>query len=523
MPRLLLVDDNPSIHKIAETLLATSPIVLVCVDSAAAALEKVNRGEHFDVALLDTSMAGMDGWELLARLRAMPATARMPIAMMAGVLDTVDPERIQAAPIQGFLKKPVELRELGDRVARLMETPVPLPEPPAPEPRAVSPFATMPATHLADLPEFRKKQAAQEEAAEITASELVKESEEDLLELTEADLYPEPAAVEPPAEPEEESLDLEELDLDNLQNLSEPTLEPLPAVPDQSAPTPQEESWPVEALDAIATLDRLPSLVPVEEPASFLAEPLAESWVEPITEPSAEVDLPDLGAPSEELMDITSLSNLPEIEEIITTEPPAVPPDMALASLLEESREEATFTPPLPPLEESLDWSDESESLLAAVEAPGAIEPGLLSEEELDLVGESVPDQAPVSVPDQAFEAVPEPLPESETLQLDLDEARPLLDEPTPAELPETVAGESTEAIITSALLESAAAPAEEPEVPPIPAPSLGSRELLDAMLADPALMDALAKAVVARLGDQALREIAWEVMPELAERLPRS
>jgi hypothetical protein len=32
--------------------------------------------------------------------------------------------------------------------------------------------------------------------------------------------------------------------------------------------------------------------------------------------------------------------------------------------------------------------------------------------------------------------------------------------------------------------------------------------------------MDRLAKALVARLGDQVLREIAWEVMPELAERL---
>ena len=100
MPRLLLVDDNPSIHKIAETLLATTPIELVCVDSAAAALDKVSKGEHFDVALVDTSMAGMDGWALLAKLREIPATARMPIAMMAGVLDTVDPERIKEAPIQ---------------------------------------------------------------------------------------------------------------------------------------------------------------------------------------------------------------------------------------------------------------------------------------------------------------------------------------------------------------------------------------------------------------------------------------
>jgi hypothetical protein len=34
--------------------------------------------------------------------------------------------------------------------------------------------------------------------------------------------------------------------------------------------------------------------------------------------------------------------------------------------------------------------------------------------------------------------------------------------------------------------------------------------------------MDALVKAVVARMGDQVVREIAWEVMPELAGRLQR-
>jgi len=42
----------------------------------------------------------------------------------------------------------------------------------------------------------------------------------------------------------------------------------------------------------------------------------------------------------------------------------------------------------------------------------------------------------------------------------------------------------------------------------------------LQAILADPVLMDRLAHAVVARLSDQVLREIAWEVMPELAARL---
>ena len=37
MPRLLLVDDNPSIHRIAESLLAPTDVELVCVDSAAEA------------------------------------------------------------------------------------------------------------------------------------------------------------------------------------------------------------------------------------------------------------------------------------------------------------------------------------------------------------------------------------------------------------------------------------------------------------------------------------------------------
>ncbi len=67
--------------------------------------------------------------------------------------------------------------------------------------------------------------------------------------------------------------------------------------------------------------------------------------------------------------------------------------------------------------------------------------------------------------------------------------------------------------------------PAEAPapatlELPPAPAPA--GHDPLAALLADPVLMDRLAKAVAARLGNDALREVAWEVMPELAERIGR-
>ena len=118
MPRLLLVDDNPSIHRIAESLLANTEVVLVCASSAPEALDLLSRGERFDVALVDTSMPGMDGWGLLERLRALPETARMPIALMAGVLDPIDPARLGRSSIQGFLKKPIDLTTLLHTVER---------------------------------------------------------------------------------------------------------------------------------------------------------------------------------------------------------------------------------------------------------------------------------------------------------------------------------------------------------------------------------------------------------------------
>lgn len=515
MPRLLLVDDNPSIHKIAETLLATTPIELVCVDSAAAALDKVGKGEHFDVALVDTSMADMDGWELLGKLRELPATARMPIAMMAGVLDTVDPDRIKEAPIQGFFKKPVELRELGDRITKLLETPVMIPEPPPPPPREASPFATMPAVRIDELPEFRKK------------AEAVSESLDDVLELTEEDLYPEPAAAVPTEAETEESLDLEELDLESLRGLSVEPAAPAPApmaayqpFEEVPAPTPESILLPAEQLDAISTLDRLPAL-----PEAVTAESVPEAELE-----IAGVELPDLGPAREDLLEISSLSHLPEFEELETTEQaPAM--EIPLAALLEESREEAAFIPPLPPLEESLDWSDDSESMLAVVESPApvsqaeAAEAVAAPEEELDLLDVSISE---VSVGAGV---------EAPTLQLDVEEnvaQLPAVEEKTDVfELPEVVVPPIpifTQAPVEPMVPEPVVASAPEPVAMLEPAPSplaplssSTSKELLDAMMADPALMDALAKAVVARLGDQVLREIAWEVIPELAERLPRN
>ena len=519
MPRLLLVDDNPSIHKIAETLLAASAVELTSCGSGAEAMALVNRGEHFDVALLDTSMLGMDGWALLQELRATEATARMPVAMMAGVLDAVDPEKLRLAPIQGFLKKPVELRDLGERVMRLLETPVPAPPPvaPDPEPEPEAAFLTRPA--LAIPAELRRPADADDvlllgpedldpaedlEVAEIEMPHALDAGEipqafEAIEESPEAE-----RSAEAPDEAEAEPLDLEELDLEGLQGLSFPTsampdLDALEA-PVAAAGAPAPESVPEFLLadtlpEAAGEAERLEPeaerLTSEPEAERLASEPEAELLE---TEPEAELldaepapaaegfadHLPDLG---------------PELDQPIGGQSAAPAP----ANLLE--------------LGEPIDWSDESDSLVGMA---------LDSQE------------ASTFLPDQAPPVVTTPLavlPEVTTLSdiLDPPAATPLglmpevitlsdILDPLPAGLPPAAAPVAAPVVADPVL----AAPVVAEPVRAEAAPAAGS-DPLASLQADQVLMDLLAKALVARLGDQVLREIAWEVMPELAARVPRA
>ena len=432
MPRLLLVDDNPSIHRIAESLLAPTDVELVCVDSAAEALDRIERGDRFDVALVDTAMPGMDGWTLLARFRDMEATARMPIALMAGVLDPVDPAKLAKAPIQGFLKKPIELRELGDRVKALVATPVVL---------KPSPFSTVPATPAKDLvkraeaalPELRPDPLA-EPLAEPAAPPVgdagralvLPEPEDDLLVLTAEDLWPEEDAlavapgVELPSALPDVHLELEELDLESLQDLGS---EPLP--PELPVPEPADLLPAGEGDDHLVTLSGLEDLDALSTDFDFPADAV----------------------------------------------PVAAPLDDAFADL---------------PLAASLIGGGEPE--------PPRVFSGALPEPD-----DESPWMAPL--PEPAFpEPVFEPVAEVALV--------PAVSAPVESESVPAAGGQM--AAVAGHVPASASGPVSPEQ----------AQALVQALLADPVLVDALVKAVVARMGDQVLREIAWEVMPDLAGRL---
>jgi len=78
---VLAIDDDPNSLEIIRRILASTPVDVRTAGDGAAGLAEVGR-EKPDVIVLDLMMPGMDGFEVLSRLRADPATADVPVVVV---------------------------------------------------------------------------------------------------------------------------------------------------------------------------------------------------------------------------------------------------------------------------------------------------------------------------------------------------------------------------------------------------------------------------------------------------------
>ncbi|MDX9912897.1 MAG: diguanylate cyclase [Phycisphaerales bacterium] len=114
-PRVLVVDDSPDVHRLLRARLRQEEVELVSANSGTQALEMVG-AESPALVLLDIDMPEMDGFEVLRRLKDMPATAQVPVIMLSGL--TSVQEKVTAFELGAvdYVTKPFDLLELKVRV-----------------------------------------------------------------------------------------------------------------------------------------------------------------------------------------------------------------------------------------------------------------------------------------------------------------------------------------------------------------------------------------------------------------------
>ena len=117
--RLLVVDDEPGIRDTISALLREWCDVATA-DGGPAALESI-RKDPPDVMLLDVSMPGMSGIEVLQALRRKP-----PATTIVMLTSRMEMEVVQQALELGakeYITKPFEAADLRASVRRLLESP----------------------------------------------------------------------------------------------------------------------------------------------------------------------------------------------------------------------------------------------------------------------------------------------------------------------------------------------------------------------------------------------------------------
>ena len=116
---VLIVEDNARNLKLVRDVLGHAGYTTLEAGDGEAGVA-LARERHPDVILMDVNLPGIDGLEALARLRADPATAEIPVVALTAYAMTDDRARFLAAGFDGYLEKPVNVRELPGQVEAMI-------------------------------------------------------------------------------------------------------------------------------------------------------------------------------------------------------------------------------------------------------------------------------------------------------------------------------------------------------------------------------------------------------------------
>ena len=533
--KILLAAVSITVQKVIELTVSDEDFELHTVGNGQKAIDEI-RSVRPDIVLCDIIMPEKNGYEVCEFIKSNDDLKQIPVLFLTGAFEPFDQERAKAAGCEGFLAKPFEPQTLISKVKELLagaaggvaqaaaapvQPPAPVPPPAAPPPAPEPDFAGIPIedeTVLVQPPSL--------EAPPPVAGPQVP-------------VAPVPPPIEPaPIEGLDEAFAVEagerELTMDpgdHTMLLAAPDVPAAPAPPTSgddiwsqmpeapAAPAPEAPAAPASTVpeppaplatdeDAqAATVFMSPLLVSepsnvgtgatIEEDLPSEAEDPDATWQVPRGTPAAipfvkvdgdfDTDLPAPGG-----FEAPSSTDAP---------PPAEPPTIAIPMEAPLAVADAFAVP----------TGDDVAEPIPSIDAPATIEPAAADVFE-EMAPPSAPEPSPVEIPQPPDPPAPQEMtsePETTFAPVEV----PPVEVPVPPE----------EAPVVASAPEPPNNPAPPVPVAPLdvtlppPAPVTASPEPDGS---DDDLVERIAQRVVDKLSAKVIQEIAWEVVPDLAEGL---
>lgn len=115
-PRVLLVEDNIPNRDLVRYLLEASGYACSEAHDGESALQMASVSGP-DIVICDLQLPGMDGFDVLRGLRALPGLIGVPVVAVTAYAMVGDRERILAAGFDGYISKPIDPRTFADEIA----------------------------------------------------------------------------------------------------------------------------------------------------------------------------------------------------------------------------------------------------------------------------------------------------------------------------------------------------------------------------------------------------------------------
>jgi len=116
---VLLVDDNPMIREMLRQSLANICTVAIANDGADALLRCIENPP--DLIVTDYTIPGLDGRQLLEKLKSRVNTAKIPIIMVASRADITEKLKMVQDSVEDYVEKPFFLKEATSRIKKVVD------------------------------------------------------------------------------------------------------------------------------------------------------------------------------------------------------------------------------------------------------------------------------------------------------------------------------------------------------------------------------------------------------------------
>jgi CheY-like chemotaxis protein len=117
-PSVLVVEDSTETAEVIEAYFNATGCTITVAASAERALELLPR-HHYNALLLDLGLPGMDGVELLARIRH--SGMRIPCVVVTGSYDPDDRKLLSDLGIEALFEKPTDFCQVTQMVSGLLK------------------------------------------------------------------------------------------------------------------------------------------------------------------------------------------------------------------------------------------------------------------------------------------------------------------------------------------------------------------------------------------------------------------